>query len=359
MRIGIDGRSLTGPSRGVAVYLRQLLEAMAGTHPGDERVLLVPGRGPLTPPPGCTVRRVFAPSRVVHGLAALAGRPRLDRMLAPCDVLWAPAVAPLARSRATPLVLTVHDLSFERRPADYSRYERLWHRVARPAALARAAAPRDHRLRRREARRVQEMGACRPSRWSRCGPDPGARRSTAAARHHRCPPGMCSRWARSRRARRPISSWPRMRARGPRACALRSCWQARAPGGARSRARTSRCWGVFPDEQMPALYAGALALVCASSDEGFGFTPLEALAQGTPVVVADLPVFRETLGDAAHSVCTRRRGRARRRAASRGARAAAQGAAGRRWRGRRRSPLLAASRRGHAGRARRGRRRGK
>ena len=40
MRIGIDGRSLTGPSRGVAVYLRQLLDAMAETHPGDERVLL-------------------------------------------------------------------------------------------------------------------------------------------------------------------------------------------------------------------------------------------------------------------------------------------------------------------------------
>ena len=57
--------------------------------------------------------------------------------------------------------------------------------------------------------------------------------------------------------------------------------------------------GRVPDEQLPALYAGALALVCASSDEGFGFTPLEALAQGTPVVVADLPVFRETLGDAA------------------------------------------------------------
>ena len=57
--------------------------------------------------------------------------------------------------------------------------------------------------------------------------------------------------------------------------------------------------GRVPDERMPALYAGALCLVCASSDEGFGFTPLEALAQGTPAVVADLPVFRETLGDAA------------------------------------------------------------
>jgi len=57
--------------------------------------------------------------------------------------------------------------------------------------------------------------------------------------------------------------------------------------------------GRVPDEQLGALYSGALALVCASSDEGFGFTPLEALVRGTPAVVADLPVFRETLGDAA------------------------------------------------------------
>ena len=33
--------------------------------------------------------------------------------------------------------------------------------------------------------------------------------------------------------------------------------------------------------------------------EGFGFTPLESLAAGTPVVVSDLPSLRETLGDAA------------------------------------------------------------
>ncbi len=140
MRIGIDGRSLTGPSRGVAVYLRHLLEAMADTHPGDERVLLVPGRAAAHAAAGLHRPAYLRPGRVVHGLAALAGRPRLDRMLAPCDVLWAPAVAPLARSAATPLVLTVHDLSFESRPADYSRYERLWHRVA-PPRRAGACAP--------------------------------------------------------------------------------------------------------------------------------------------------------------------------------------------------------------------------
>jgi glycosyltransferase involved in cell wall biosynthesis len=51
-----------------------------------------------------------------------------------------------------------------------------------------------------------------------------------------------------------------------------------------------------PDEQLDALYRDALALTCISREEGFAFTPLEALALGTPAVVSDLPVFAETLG---------------------------------------------------------------
>jgi glycosyltransferase involved in cell wall biosynthesis len=63
-------------------------------------------------------------------------RPRLDRLLGGVDVLWAPAPAPLAVSPGVPLVLTVHDRSFEVRPGDFTRYERLWHRLTRPRALA-------------------------------------------------------------------------------------------------------------------------------------------------------------------------------------------------------------------------------
>jgi glycosyltransferase involved in cell wall biosynthesis len=54
--------------------------------------------------------------------------------------------------------------------------------------------------------------------------------------------------------------------------------------------------GYVPDEQLDVLYRDALALACVSREEGFAFTPLEALALGTPAVVSDLPVFAETLG---------------------------------------------------------------
>jgi hypothetical protein len=57
------------------------------------------------------------PGRALFGAAAVVRRPRLDRLLGRIDVLWAPAPAPLAASPGVPLVLTVHDRSFEVRPA--------------------------------------------------------------------------------------------------------------------------------------------------------------------------------------------------------------------------------------------------
>jgi glycosyltransferase involved in cell wall biosynthesis len=57
--------------------------------------------------------------------------------------------------------------------------------------------------------------------------------------------------------------------------------------------------GHADEAELARLYRGAVALVLPSRLEGFGFPPLEALARGKPSVLTDLPVFRETLGDAA------------------------------------------------------------
>lgn len=59
------------------------------------------------------------------------------------------------------------------------------------------------------------------------------------------------------------------------------------------------CLENVPERHLPGLYAGASALISPSLAEGFGLPPLEALACGTPVVVTDLPVYREVLGDRA------------------------------------------------------------
>jgi glycosyltransferase-like protein len=55
--------------------------------------------------------------------------------------------------------------------------------------------------------------------------------------------------------------------------------------------------GPLPQDEMPALYRLADALVFASKTEGFGLVVLEAMASGTPVVVSRVAPFTEYLGD--------------------------------------------------------------
>ena len=215
-----------------------------------------------------------APSRVVHGAAALLGRPRLDRMLGDVDVVWLPAPAPVAVG-GTPYVLTLHDLSFLERPGDYTRYERLWHRLARVGPLARRA-----------ARVVAVSGATAAAARERLGVDavivpagpgdPGP--LDVRPRQGRLLP-LC------RCARAAQGSWT---SSSPR---TKGSHEELVLAGEGHR-RVSR-------EEKAALYAGALAVVLPSWCEGYGYTPLEAYAHGTPAIVSDLPALRETAGEGA------------------------------------------------------------
>lgn len=50
------------------------------------------------------------------------------------------------------------------------------------------------------------------------------------------------------------------------------------------------------DSQLVDFYRRATALLLPSTAEGYGFPPLEAMACGTPAIVSDIPVLRETTG---------------------------------------------------------------
>lgn len=78
----------------------------------------------------------------------------------------------------------------------------------------------------------------------------------------------------------------------------------RVPVGERAKLEALAPAGslVFHDGVSDAEYAQLLetayALVHASFDEGFGIPLVEAMSVGTPVVVSDIPIFREIGGDA-------------------------------------------------------------
>jgi glycosyltransferase-like protein len=74
----------------------------------------------------------------------------------------------------------------------------------------------------------------------------------------------------------------------------RASWEQRAA----ALGVAPRVLGPVPHDELPGLVAGAAAFAFPSVKEGFGLAAMEALAAGTPVVVRDLPVFREVFGDA-------------------------------------------------------------
>lgn len=82
------------------------------------------------------------------------------------------------------------------------------------------------------------------------------------------------------------------------------CVMAGSPLPPELRAMAERLHGVvecvdLPDNQLRALYTGALALLFPSLEEGFGWPILEAQACGCPVITTARPPMTEVAGDAA------------------------------------------------------------
>ena len=270
MLVAVDARALAA-RRGVARYTRRMIEALAAL---DDVRAVVPGRGPVAPVAGAALVRTRLPSRALHGAGALTGRPRLGRLAGGADVTWLPAPAPAAPGR--PFVLTVHDLSWEDRPQDFTRYERLWHRVARPRALARAAAA--------VVCDADAVAAELGRRWGVRAHvvEPGVDHIPAAPH-----PGRYVLYVGALEPRKGLDvladAWARRPLDGT---------ELLIAGEGRATVPGARMLGHVDDDRLHALYAGALAVVVPSRLEGYGLPPREAAAHGTPSVVSDLPTLR-------------------------------------------------------------------
>jgi glycosyltransferase involved in cell wall biosynthesis len=274
MKVGVDARALLA-GRGVARFTRGLLAALADGFGDDRWLAFVPGRAPVAPVhPRVSLVRHRLGGRALFGAAAVARRPTLAALLGGVDVVWLPAPAPVAPG--APYVLTVHDRSWERRPHDFSAYERAWHALARPRALARGAAAvtADSHAVAAELRAAWGVQAAVVS--------PGVAALPATARG-----GRYLLFVGAQEPRKGL---------GVLAAAHVS---AQARGLDAELVVVGDALRRVDDAELAALYAGALAVVTPSYLEGFGLPALEAAAHGTPAVVSDLPCFAETLGDAA------------------------------------------------------------
>lgn len=148
MIIGVDARSLTEshPS-GVSIYCFSLIKACALLSPSDTFVLFTSGyhQKPsvfleqLLTLPNVQVTHLGWPNKVFHGLAVIGIAPKIDTILRGCDVLLAPNLHFIPLSKSVPLVVTVHDLTFELYNQFLSFRRKIWHKAVRPQRLLQRA----------------------------------------------------------------------------------------------------------------------------------------------------------------------------------------------------------------------------
>lgn len=316
-RIGFDARALIFPAGGVRRYVHEIFSRLPALEPSIEFVAIDPPPG-VTLPAG-TVAGPSAPALPTNLARAAAGLPLAVRR-ARLDLFHAPAYTAPLGGRA-PVVLTIHDVSYARRPEFYAHRAgpmRQW--FYRRSATRAAHVITDSEFSRRE---IVAAYALPESDISvvplGVGPQfvPPNAGATASL-----PPGIAGRYVLhvgDLHPRRDLETALRavlaVRARGPLSagtgrahstplqlvCAGVDCGSAaplRKVAAAAGEPDALVLTGAVPEGDLVTLYQHAAAFVYPSRYEGFGLPVLEAMACGAPVVAARAGSVPEVLGDA-------------------------------------------------------------
>ena len=333
MRIGIDGRELAGARTGVGRYAANLCREWAASPSaaGHEVLVYLPqdgGAGALGGPGrGARIETRTVPGAPGIGWeqSALARAANGDDL----DVFFGPGYS-IPLRLAAPAVVTLHDISFAVHPEWFG-----WREGVRRRWLARRAASRAARVvtvskfARAEIVRELDLDPARvavvydgveapPSATS---PLEGRAVLPSDGRVTILPDGPVIAPAGSalvlfvgsifNRRHLPtlIDAFARVvRQRSDARLAIVGADRTHPAQDLAARAeaagiadRVDLC-GHLPDAHLAALFRRARVFAFLSEYEGFGMTPLEALAAGVPAVVGDSEVAREVCGDAARFV---------------------------------------------------------
>ncbi len=307
MKVGLDATPLLGQRTGIGRYVAGLLSGLRLLDAPPEVVLTAftwRGAEPLRDEPGATVAARRAPARLLQRSWQRLGSPPVEWLCGPVDVFHATNFV-LPPSRRAAGVVTIADLSFVRH-ADTVSETTLRYRSLVPQSLRRASVVcaitgaladeiADHYSLDRDRIVVTTLGV--GDEWFDAEPPDIATRVELGL------PEQYVVFVGTQEPRKNLPvlldayaalladdpSFPPLVLVGP------AGWgpaldASGLPAGA------VVVPGFLDDGALRQVVAGAAALVHPARYEGFGLTPLEALACGTPVVVSDLPPLREVLG---------------------------------------------------------------
>jgi glycosyltransferase involved in cell wall biosynthesis len=309
LRIGIDARELLGEVTGVGRYLGELITRWTRRADAASRKFILYAPRPLDlplPKPSVETRVVPGGGGTWWEQTALRRAVRADRP----DIFFAPAyTAPVALG--IPFAVTIHDVSFLAHPEWFRPRER-WRRrfLARRMAASASLIFTDSEFSRSE---IASLLPVDDSTLKVIPPGVShvfgtvAPADTSASRdplvlfvgtllNRRNLPELIAAFANA------AGTMPDARlviVGADRTWPPQDLNQAAAAYDVSGKVEICR---YLPHEQLRDHYSRASVFVFLSEYEGFGLTPLEALAAGVPIVVLDTPIAREVYGDAAEFV---------------------------------------------------------
>jgi glycosyltransferase involved in cell wall biosynthesis len=302
LHVAVDGSGLARPWAGVGTYTAEILRALAAERPGN-RFTVYTLAEPTFEHPAIAFRRPPALRLIGRHLLWPA---RLRRLGA--DLFFGPAGQLPMGDVGAPAVVTAHDLAIYRHPEWFPSGQSLAVRVVVPRSMRRADAI--VAVSACTARDVTDIFDVEPERIEvvpegvspRYRPLPADDLAEVRDRY-RLPPRFflfVSTIEPRKNLVTLLEAWARMRERPPLVVAGGWGWHYE---GVRERMEQLGpdliLLGSVAPTDLPALYNLALGLAHPAWYEGFGLTPLEAMASGTPVVVSRASSLPEVVGDAA------------------------------------------------------------
>jgi glycosyltransferase involved in cell wall biosynthesis len=304
LRVAVDGVPLARPTTGIGTYTREMVRALATARPQHHLTMYLRGAQGLKPDAANVV------CHEIPGPRLLGRHLRWPRSLRRrrYDAYFGPAGLMPLGSVGCPAVITVHDVAIFRHPEWFPPRQPLATRLVVPRSIARAAAiVADSQS---TANDLVELFGVHEEKIvvvpmavsSRYRPLPRA--DLEAERRLLGVPERFVLFVSTIEPRKNLETlldaWAQLPARPPLVVAGGWGWRFE---GVRDRIERLgpgvRVLGAVEPARLPALYNLATCLAHPAWYEGFGLTPLEAMACGTPVVCSDTTSLPEVVGDAA------------------------------------------------------------